>query len=353
MRIFGRVFGILLRIAFAFAILSAAALLALRAYHQCEITQALAIRAPNGVDEGMYIPAGGIQQWIQIRGEDRGNPVLLCLHGGPGGTWIPYTAIFRPWEKFFTLVFWDQRGAGKTLKTTGAGIASTMSVDRMSRDGIEVAEFVRRHLGKQKIDLLGFSWGSILGIHMAKMRPDLFAAYFGTGQVGDMMKSTAIVYREILEKARAANNPHVLSALQSIGPPPFHDMQQAAIYFQSVAAFESVPPRGGPEVGLLYPPPEFSLLDQWNAYRGFALVPQWPVYGEMFATNLETYATRFEIPIYFFQGDRDLRTVASAAREYFDRIEAPHKEMVLFPGAGHFAVFSENGKFLREMLPRI
>ena len=84
----------------------------------------------------------------------------------------------------FTVVQWDQRGTGKTLETTGPAIADTMSVDHMTRDGIEVSEFVRNHLHKDKIILLGFSWGSLLGVHMAKQRPDLFYAYVGTGHEG-------------------------------------------------------------------------------------------------------------------------------------------------------------------------
>jgi len=75
-------------------VVAVAAILALRAYRQHVTAQALAIHTPNGIDEGMYIKIGGIEQWIQIRGQDRNNPVLLCLHGGPGGTWTPLTA---PW----------------------------------------------------------------------------------------------------------------------------------------------------------------------------------------------------------------------------------------------------------------
>jgi len=192
----------------------AAWLLALRLYHQHALAESIAIHTPNGIEEGMYVRIGGIEQWIQIRGQDRSNPVLLFLHGGPGGTLLPMTELFVPWEKAFTLVQWDQRGAGKTLETTGASVAATMSIDRMTRDGIEVSEFLRTHLHKDKIILLGHSWGSILGIYMIRQRPDLFYAWVGTGQVGNMPESLRIGYARLLEKARAKGDPKVVQALE-------------------------------------------------------------------------------------------------------------------------------------------
>ena len=116
------------------------------------------ISAANGIDEGGYVTIGGIEQWITIRGEDRSNPVLLFLHGGPGDVTNPWSSLFfGPWEKYFTIVQWDQRGAGRTLRKTGPSVTSTMTVDRMTKDGIEVAEYVRKHLRKNKIVVLGHS----------------------------------------------------------------------------------------------------------------------------------------------------------------------------------------------------
>src|SRR5215472_5647649 len=128
-----------------------------RAHRQRVTAEQLAIHAPNCIEEAMYVKIGGIDQWIQIRGQDRNNPVLLCLHGGPGATWLPLTALFLQWEKKFTVVQWDQRGAGRTLAKTGRSVADSMSIDRMAQDGIEVSEFLRSHLHKDKIILLGHS----------------------------------------------------------------------------------------------------------------------------------------------------------------------------------------------------
>jgi pimeloyl-ACP methyl ester carboxylesterase len=160
-----------------------AAGLSFRAYRQHLAAEELAIRSPNGVQEGGFVVIGSIKQWVQIRGEDRNNPVLLFVHGGPGASTSPMSSGWQPWEKYFTVVQWDQRGAGRTYGETGDATAPTMTLERMTQDGIELAEYLRIHLHKDKIVLVGHSWGSFLGIHIVKQRPELFYAYVGTGQV--------------------------------------------------------------------------------------------------------------------------------------------------------------------------
>jgi len=133
---------------------------------------------PNAVDEKQFVSIGGIEQWVTIEGQDRKNPVLLLLHGGPGAAMSPFDAsLFSQWRQKFTVVQWDQRGAGRTYtKNGGVAIAPTMTIDRMVKDGLELSEFLAKHLQKETIILVGSSWGSILGIYMTKARPDLFCA---------------------------------------------------------------------------------------------------------------------------------------------------------------------------------
>ena len=166
-----------------------------------------AFSAAKGIDEASYVTIGGIEQWITIRGEDRSNPVLLFLHGGPGDVTNPWTFLFfAPWEKYFTIVQWDQRGAGRTLRKAGPSVTSTMTVDRMTKDGIEVAEYLRKHLRKEKIIVLGHSFGTILELGMVRARPDLFYAYVGTGQIADEVKNYSAAYDALLKKAVAIGN---------------------------------------------------------------------------------------------------------------------------------------------------
>lgn len=336
--------------------LAIVALVSLRVYHQRTNAPRFTIQSPNGIEESGYVKIGDSQQWLQIRGQDRDNPVLLCVHGGPGGTWIPLTENFIAWEKQFTVVLWDQRGAGKSLGATGVSIAETMSVDRMTRDGIEVAEYLRTHLRKDKVVLLGHSWGSILGINMAKRRPDLFSAYVGTGQASDMPRSIAMAYAQLQAQARAANDQRTLKTLAQIGQPPFDSREKIEGFFSSVDKYPPASDQAAMKIigaKLLAPKPDYSLHDEFDRVRGFMVVPPLRVYREMLDTRLASLGPHFDLPVFFIQGSEDKLTPASLAQDYFNTIDAPHKELVLLEGGGHFAFLSMAGKFLEELVNRV
>src|SRR5215472_1203600 len=145
-------------------------------------TAAASEKAPTPIDQSSFVSLGGLDQWISIRGEDRRNPVLLVVHGGPGEAQWPMAEKYKPWEKLFTVVQWDQRGTGHTYGRYGEKTPD-VTLDRMARDGVELAAYLCRELGKRKIIVLGHSWGSLVAVHMVQLKPELFAAYVGTGQV--------------------------------------------------------------------------------------------------------------------------------------------------------------------------
>jgi pimeloyl-ACP methyl ester carboxylesterase len=157
------------------------------------------------------------------RGEDRGNPVILFVHGGRGGSTISISSGWQSWEKYFTVVQWDQSGAGRTFRKTSESIATTMTLARMTQDGVEVAEYLRAHLHKDKIVLIGHSWGSFLGIQIVKQRPDLFYAFVGTGQVVGKQtfeRQFELTVTHLKALAQAANNIRALTKLKPISVSP-------------------------------------------------------------------------------------------------------------------------------------
>src|SRR5882757_7920546 len=137
----------------------------------------------------MYVQIGGIQQWIEFGGAARDHPTLLYLHGGPGGSSRPAAKAWHHWEEHFTIVHWDQRGAGRTFGRNGEAGCGALTIDRMVSDGIEVAGFLSRHLRHDKVVLVGHSWGSVLAVHMINRHPHLFSAYVGTGQLVNKKKN--------------------------------------------------------------------------------------------------------------------------------------------------------------------
>jgi pimeloyl-ACP methyl ester carboxylesterase len=161
----------------------------------------------------MYVEIGGIPQWIEIAPEtDRpGAPVLLLIHGGPGGSTRGASASWRSWRRHFALVHWDQRGAGRTFARNGAAGSGPMNFEQFVSDAIEVAEFVRRELSGRDVVLLGHSWGSAIGVHMVKRRPDLFAAFVGTGQLVNFRRNEEANYEREIALARRSGNQAALA----------------------------------------------------------------------------------------------------------------------------------------------
>jgi pimeloyl-ACP methyl ester carboxylesterase len=176
-------------------------------------------QAPTAqIDRVSFVPLGGLEQWISIRGEDRSNPVLLVVHGGPGEAQWPAAGIFKPWEKAFTVVQWDQRGTGHTYGHYGEKTPD-VALDRVSKDGVELAAYLCRELHQKKIIVLGHSWGSLVAVHMVQLRPELFAAYVGTGQSASWAATLDIQYDLLLAKARQDGDQTTVKELQTIGRP--------------------------------------------------------------------------------------------------------------------------------------
>jgi len=303
------------------------------------------------INEESFVRIGGIEQWITIKGSDSANPVLLVLHGGPGDPFSPYAdSLFAGWDKDFTVVQWDQRGAGRTYGKTGPAIEPTMTIERMSQDGIEVAEYLRRHLGKRKVILMGASWGSILGIMMAHARPDLFYAYVGMAQLVDWWQNLSAAYVRVLQMAEDANDRDTVQALKSIGPPPWKTFYpQWAIYQRAAQAYQAkfatVPPAPLP-ISHAYASAserkqysEALNFTQFHFFTGrvpktkadFATLPLGPITS----IDLPALGTHFKIPIYIVQGEADLLAVPELAKAFLESIKAPRKGFYLVPGAGH------------------
>lgn len=329
--------------------LVASGALGYRAWRQHQTTEVLNMDAPNAIVEAQFVHIGGVDQWLQIRGEDRNNPVILFLHGGPGFTAIPYfQRVMRPWEREYTIVHWDQRGAGKSYARNGRADQPKPTLDELVGDGIEVAEYSRRRLGKSKVILIGYSWGSVLGLEMARVRPDLFYAFVGTGQVMDTAQSELMSYRGLLARARAADDKTSEATLVKVGEPPYSGYEELSA---QRAVLDKYPPPGERDLNqlkVLLLAPGYSLRDDWDVYEKAPELTR-----ELLAVVLSYKATdrgsKFDLPLYFFQGEEDLWTSTDVVRAYLPLLSAPHKEIVLFPGVGHHAVEVSGDRFLQEL----
>jgi pimeloyl-ACP methyl ester carboxylesterase len=311
-----------------------------------------AITTPNGIDEAKYVTVGGIQQWITIRGEDRSNPVLLFLHGGPGDATNPWGyAGFRSWLKHFTVVQWDQRGAGRTHGRNRDMPPETITIARMTQDGVELADILRKQLAKDTIVLVGHSWGSILGVSMVKARPDLFAAFVGTGQVGDPIASYTVSHRELLDKATVLDDERARRELREIGPPPYADGRGYGVQRRWSNFFEGADAFIASMMGFALAAPGYTLRDVNDWFDG-QIVSSQRLVPQTSALEARTLAGDFAVPVFVIQGAEDFTTPTSLARTFVESIRAPAKGFVAIEG-GHFAVFMQTRAFLAQLLPRV
>ena len=343
--------GVVLGSATGITALAAAAAPAYRKLRQRRVARTLAIDTPTGIAEGRYVRIGGVDQWIQIRGRDRRNPILLIL-AGSGLAMEPFTTTLQPWEQHFTVVLWDRRDVGRTRGRNGKAGNEAWTFGQLAEDGIEVVEVVRRHLGQEKVVLVGHSQGSIVGVTMARRRPDLLHAYVGVGQIVDMARNEQLTYRMAVDRAHAAGNRKAVKALDRLAP-PYHD---ARTWIRKLRWSMATDPEhrawqhGAPATLLFWP--AYTLADVYRSALGALFLPP-RLFAETMSCTPESLGTRFEMPFLILHGDADLHTLPSLAERYLAAIDAPAKEFVRLPGAGHLAMIAQPGPYLTELLTRV
>lgn len=314
------------------------------------------ITAPGGVQESYKVRIGGIAQWLNVRGQDRANPVILFLHGGPAAPVTPTLWQFqRPIEEYFTVANWDQRGAGKTYgETAPEEVAPTLRIARYVDDAIEVAEHLRRRYGKDKLVLVGHSWGTIVGMKAALKRPDLFYAYVGIGQVISVRENERIGFEYGLAQARAHDNREALRELASIAPYPGAlpiTRERIVIarkwpqHYGGLSAFRSDSRYyfQGPLLSPDYDAAQVEAIDRGSLLTLERILPEFV--GVDF-----TDVKRFPIPVVMFLGRHDYTTPTAPTEAWLRQVRAPSKRAVWFERSAHMIPWEEPGKTLVSLL---
>jgi pimeloyl-ACP methyl ester carboxylesterase len=315
------------------------------------------IVSPNGVEELLPVQINGTTQWLSIRGRDRRNPVLLYLHGGPGAPTMPEAYTFQsPWEDYFTVVQWDQRGTGKTYAANDPkALASSITIEQVTSDGEEVVRYLQMQYGKRKIFLLGHSWGTVLGVALAQKHPEWFYAYLGVGQLINVQKNEAEGYQFALEQARAHHNSDAERELLALAPYPG---VPGTLTFDRIGVQRKWLAYYG---GLTYGRTDFQYdanaveLSPDYTQKDLDAIGDGSMYtlthllGPLEALNYET-VTKFECPIFLFEGRHDYATSHTLAAEWFEHIKAPSKKFVWFENSAHMVMQEEPGRFLYHLI---
>ena len=320
--------------------LAAAPALAAKASTDTGIAPACVPAKKGKLDEKGFVVTGGIEQWVTVKGDSCANPIILFISGGPGNPLSPYSdAIYGAWSKDFTLVQWDQRSAGKTYGRSTPEAGAVLTLEQMRDDGNELAAYLARRYGKQKVILWGSSWGSILGVYMAKARPELFHAYLGTSQLVSYRENQAVSYAGLLALVRAADDKAALAVLEGVGAPPWTDPRSFGKVRRVIRKYEAKvttpPPAHWWTPAAEYATPK--ALADYEAGEDYSFINFVGMHGDgMFSqVDLPRLDTDFAIPMFFVEGAHDLLATPDVAKRYYDSIKAPQKAMVVLEHAGH------------------
>jgi proline iminopeptidase len=337
-------------------------LLLYRKLLQYQVSEHRAIHSPNGIDSLEAVQIGGMDQWIEVRGQNVNNPILLFIHGGPGIAFIPLAGAFQdPWEQYFTVVQWDQRGAGKTYASSNKELLpGTMSVERMEQDTLEVVNYLRSRFHREKIFVLGHSWGSVLGLWLAHEHPEFVYAYVGVGQIVDIPQNTEAMREDALHQARENHNQQAIQDLEGIGsrPPQNSDTEKMFVANKWAGELLGPPPNGTSFTDIrriamsVVSAPEYSLRDDLGFFRGqmFSLNTMLPQVARL---NLKELGSEFHVPVFFFEGRDDQFCRPALIWDYSQTIQAPQKGFVWFERSGHFPFFEEPQKFKEELVRQV
>jgi pimeloyl-ACP methyl ester carboxylesterase len=274
------------------------------------------------------VKIGGIQQWIQIKGTHSESPILLFLHGGPGNSTMSYARKFTAeLQKHFIVVQWDQRECGKTLKLNATNQPLTLAL--VESDVLEMTNFLSTRFSRQKIYLMGHSWGGFLTLQAAAHHPELFVACLAVSPMVNQLESENLSLAWMKEKAVENNNTVAIKELQKIKI-PFQDGEQIYYHRNWLAHFS-----GGKALSKAY-------VLSWAA--------KWlPLFNEASAVNFTLTAPEIRCPIYFFVGRHDYQTHFKLTEGYFKMIKAEKKELFWFTNSGHNLNLTEPKK-LQEIV---
>lgn len=312
-----------------------------------------AITAPGGIEEEVVLSVGGIDQYLNIRGEDIGNPVILFLHGGPGGTMTSVLHAYQyPWEKEYTVVNWDQRIAGKTYflnKKNAQQLASQLSVDLMLDDLHEIVLYLSERFGQQKIIMMGHSWGSVLGSRFALQYPELIQAFVGVGQtvhITDGMLKMAEYVRSLAEtKHNDAHLAAIDDIVTRIKDSAVIPNTEAMELYQIAQSYMTVDMNTAVFMKALLTSPYYSLKEL--TYYGKQEQLTKPLLSYLLSCNLYDYGIHYKVPIIFLLGEKDWHNRITA-EAYFNDVIAPYKKFILVKDAGHVAMLDQPERFYSE-----
>jgi pimeloyl-ACP methyl ester carboxylesterase len=316
------------------------------------IADAQGLLVPGSIASLEPVALGGMTQWLLIRGQQRSLPILLWLHGGPGGAQIGWARTFqRELEEHFVVVNWDQRGAG--LSYSRKMPADALTLEQFTRDIIDLANHLRERFARPRIYLVGHSWGSVLGLLAAQQAPECFQVFVGVGQIVRQDESARLAWQWALQTARERGDRKAIQQLEQLGSPPYPDGKRSIRQLNRWTDRFRGQWHSGPINQAMSKPflrsTEYTLWDKMRYFRGVAF-SQRQVREKMTGVNLMERVPQVEVPVYFCMGRHDHVASTTLAQEYFDQLGAPKKTWIWFEESAHYPPFEEPEAFVKVLV---
>lgn len=320
----------------------------------CSVTRQI----PTGVN-AIYIEKeiklGNYNQSVIVRGMNKTNPVLIHLHGGPGYPLFPYLNSFKELEKHFTIVYWEQRGTGKSLRSELK--PQSMATDSLLRDLNELIDWTRTNIDTSKVFIWGHSWGSNLGMLYIHKYPEKIKAYIGTGQSVNLYQNERLCYEFVYEQASNENNKKALKQIAKIDTANYN-LSNALTIRKWIYNYGGIVHSNYKEksyinfdiVKQVFKTPEYNMADKWrlllrSKYSGKQL------WDDMMQINLFEQVKIVDCPVYFFEGKYDIIVSSKLAEKYYNKLIANKgKKLVWFNNSAHRPHIEEPDKFVEELL---
>jgi pimeloyl-ACP methyl ester carboxylesterase len=307
-------------------------------------------------DEGFAyfetVDLNGTMQTISVRGTSKNNPVILFLAGGPGGSQIPATREFlTELEKDYTIVNWEQPGVGKSYN---AREVSSLTPDLYLKDAHTLTTYLKKEFNREKIYLIGESWGSYLGIRLAHDYGKDYHAFIGTGQMVDFTETEQYCYELAKTISEETGDLRQLQALENLKRPPIRgqnislEVGTYLTYLYRVMVHDPDINHTNWNTFKIIFSPEYGIIDTVNYFKGLYFTFS-EVYQQLYEVDLRETYTTFDIPIYMLHGRHDINAPGYLVEDYFKKIHSPDKRLIWFEHSGHNPWIEESNAFHRQV----
>lgn len=334
----GIIVGVLLFILIIFIL----ALLGYRQLYRTKVLKANQITTPDGIDKEYIVPLNGINQYLYIRGQDKNNPIILFLHGGPGSPMLPMLYKYQyALEKDYTVVNWDQRHAGKTYflnEDNADQIQNTLSIATSVQDIYQVVSFLKESFN-QDVIIMGHSWGSTLGTLFVSQYPEMVKAYVGIGQNVSINAGEKLIAQVTLKLATGKDletyKDLVSDETRYLFNTPNFDGKTFVMHRQMSHKYLMTDLMSDLEIARIAGLSPYYNLKEIGWYLKDSLSMQRTLLDELGTMDLRKTHLNFEVPVILIMGEKDWITPYPLAEEYFNMLQAPYKKMYYIPNAGH------------------